>query len=152
MCSVITKDLPTKILATLGAVLVWLPILAPILLSLAFFLQTRLLRFDFLMTAELFPFALVGGGLLVWAALRARVHLPLITWGFGLSIAFLVGSQLLAVITGLASGKIEPVGFWWMLVVALIAAYTLALLSLALGGSLLVRDLYGNSPHQELTI
>jgi len=100
------------------------------------------------MPAELFPFALVGGGLLVWAALRAHVRLPLIAWGLGLSAAFLIGGQLLAVVTGLASGETEPAGFWWVLVLAMIVANSLALLLLAIGGSLLLRDLYSDTRQQ----
>jgi hypothetical protein len=51
----------TIILAILGTVLVWFPILAPVLLSVAAIIKERPFRFDYLMPAELFPAALVGG-------------------------------------------------------------------------------------------
>ena len=72
------KDSLTKALAVVGTVLVWIPILAPALFSAAFLIRTRMFRFDYLMPAEIFPVALVGGGLLLWAALRARSRRGLI--------------------------------------------------------------------------
>jgi hypothetical protein len=69
------KNVLTKILTIVGTVFVWFPILAPILASATFFIEVRRLRLDYLMPAELFMFFFVGGGLLIWAALRARLHL-----------------------------------------------------------------------------
>jgi hypothetical protein len=66
------KGLFTKILAITGTVFVWLPILAPVIFSVMFFTRSRMLRMDYLMPAELFPLVMAGGGLLLWAALRAR--------------------------------------------------------------------------------
>ena len=66
------KGVLTKILAIAGTVLVWLPILAPILFTTIRFIQRHMFRFDYLMSAELFPAVLVGGGILLWAALRAH--------------------------------------------------------------------------------
>ncbi|HEX6384498.1 MAG TPA: hypothetical protein VF177_07500, partial [Anaerolineae bacterium] len=62
------KGILTRILAIVGTVLVWLPILAPVMFSMAAIIEERVFRFDYLMPAELFPVALVGGGLLIWAA------------------------------------------------------------------------------------
>jgi hypothetical protein len=59
------KDVLTKILAIVGTVLVWIPILAPVVFSVIRFIAQRRFRFDYLMPAELFPAALVGGGLLL---------------------------------------------------------------------------------------
>jgi peptidoglycan/LPS O-acetylase OafA/YrhL len=99
-------------------------------------------RFDYLMPAELFPATLVGGGLLIWAALRARSRRRLIGWGLGIAVGLLVGGQVLAVVTGLASGETEPAGWWWALVLASIVIYTLALVVIGVGGVLLLRDLF----------
>jgi hypothetical protein len=136
------KGVFTKILAIVGTVLVWFPILAPILLSVAAFITERVFRFDYLMPAELFPAALVGGGLLIWAALRARSRWGLIGWGFGVAASLLVGGQELAVVTGLASGATEPVGWRWALVLASIVVYSLALVVIGVGGVLLLHDLF----------
>jgi len=70
------------------------------------------------MPAELFPAALVGGGSLLWAALRVRLCRRLIGWGLGVAIGLLVGGQVLAVVTGLASGETEPAEAWGVLVLA----------------------------------
>lgn len=136
------KNTFTKVLAIVGTVLAWFPILAPILLSAILFIQERIFRFDYLMPAELSLFALLGGLLLLWAAWRAHSRRGLIGWGFGIAVVLLVGGQALAVVTGLASGETEPSGMWFALVIASLAAYALALIDVGVGGALLLRDLF----------
>ena len=75
------KGILNKILASVGTVLVWIPILAPILFSLIFLVQRQLFRFDYLMPAELGLFAFGGGILLLVAAIRTHSHMKLIGWG-----------------------------------------------------------------------
>ena len=132
----------TRILAVAGTILVWLPILAPVLFSLGVMLRAHVFRFDYLMPAELFLFVLAGGGLLLWASLRARSRRSLIAWGLGLAVALLIGGQALAVVTGLASGETEPAGFSWALVVGSLVGYSLAIIAMGIGGVLLLRDLF----------
>ena len=132
----------TKVLAIIGAVFVWFPVLFPIVISAMGFVAERTFRFDYLMPAEFFPVALLGGGLLLWAAFRAHSHRGLIGWGLGIAVGFLVGSQVLAVVTGLASGESEPTGWQWMLVLASIGIYSLALVEIGVGGVWLLRDLF----------
>jgi len=136
------KGVLTKILALVGTVLVWFPLLAPVLFSMASFIGDRRFRFDYLMPAELFPLVLVGGGLLIWAALRARARRGIIGWGLGIAAGMLVGGQALAVVTGLASGETEPVGWRWALVLGSLVVYSLAVLLIGVGGLLLIRDLF----------
>lgn len=136
------KGALTKTLAVAGTVLAWFPILAPVLLSVIVILQARILRFDYLMPAELFPAALVGGGALLWGALRARSRRRLIAWSLGLAVALLAGSQGLAVVTGLASGEAKPAGWQLAMVVAPLAGYGLALVAMGVGGALLLGDLF----------
>ena len=136
------KNILTKVLAIVGTVLMWFPILAPVVITLLGFMAGRIFRFDYLMPAELFPAALVGGGLLMWAALRARSRRGLIGGGLVAAVGLLVGGQALAVVTGLASGDAEPAGWLLALVLASIGAYSLALAVIAVGGVLLVRDLF----------
>ncbi len=135
------KDLFTKILAIAGTVLVWLPLLAPLLFFVGRIVAGRRGLIDYLMPAELFPAVLLGGGALLWAALRARSRQKLIGWSLGVAVGALVGSQALAVVTGLASGAREPVGVWWALVLALLGVYTLAVMAIGVGGGLLLREL-----------
>ena len=136
------RDSLTKGLAVTGTVLVWFPLLAPVVLGIAALFTRGRFLFDFLMPAELFPFALAGAALLLWAGLRAHSHWKLIAWGLGIAVAFLVGSQALAEVTGLASGAMEPVGIWWILVLVLFAAFVAALIAIAVDGILLLRDLF----------
>ncbi len=136
------KNILTKILAIAGTVLVWLPIAAPLLFSMVFFARAQIFRFDWLMPAELFLFALAGGGLLLSAALRAHSRTRLVAWGIGIAILMFFGSQSIAVVTGLASGEREPTGWIWITVLAALAIYTLAVILVGSGGILLLRDLF----------
>ncbi len=136
------RDILTRFLAIAGTILAWLPLLAPVVFSLIALFAGRVFRFDYLMPAELFPAALAGSVLLLWAALRARAHVRLIAWGLGLAAIMLAGGQGLAVATGLASGEIEPTGWPWLLVLASLGLYALGVLLVAIGGALLLRDLF----------
>lgn len=136
------KDNLTKVLAIVGTVLVWIPVLAPALFSLAFLIQARVFRFDYLMPAELFPAVLVGGGLLLWAALRARARRGLIGGSLAGAVILPVAGQALASVTGLASGRTEPTGWPWVLVLASLVLFIVALVVLGVGGVLLLRDLF----------
>jgi hypothetical protein len=67
------KNKLTKILAIAGTLLVWFPILAPILFFVPGMMRRRMFHFDYLMPAELFPFVLMarqnqggGSGHLCW--------------------------------------------------------------------------------------
>jgi hypothetical protein len=139
------KNVLTKILAIVGTALVWVPILAPVLFSVVSMISDRLVRFDYLMPAELFPLALTGGLLLLWAALRARSQRKLIVWGLGAAVAFLFFGQALAVVTGLVSGEVEPSGWRMGIVLGMIVAYALAIIAVGVGGILLLRQLFRNS-------
>ncbi len=140
------KGVFTKILAITGTVLAWLPILTPIVFSVIFFIATQMLRFDYLMPAELFLVALVGGGLLLWAAIRARSRQRLIGWSLAIAVGSLVGCQAAAVVLGLAHGDTEPGGWEWVVVLTLLASYCLALIVVGAGGIMLLRDLFGPPP------
>ena len=136
------KNNLTKGLAIVGTVLVWLPVLAPFVFSLLGFFRRGFFNFDYLMPAELFLVFLVGGGLLLWAALRARSHRAVIGGGLGAAVVLLGASMALAVVSGLATGTARPEGWPWFLVLASIAIYTLAIVVIGVVGVLLVRDLY----------
>jgi hypothetical protein len=135
----------TKILALAGTALAWFSLLAPLFLSLVGFVDSRVFRLDYLMPAELYPFALVGGGLLLWAAMRMGSHRGLIGASLGGSAVFLIGTQVLAVVTGLASGENAAAGWRWILVLAGMAIFTLMLIITGLGGIVLIRELFKNS-------
>jgi len=136
------KNVLTKVLAITGTVLAWFPILAPILLSTILFIAERRFLLDYLMPAELSPFALVGSGMLLWATLRAHSQVKLVGWGLGLAVLMLFGGQWIAVVTGLASGEAEPIGWIWALVLASLAIYSLGIILVGMGGALLLRALF----------
>jgi hypothetical protein len=136
------KSVLTKLLAIAGTVLAWFPIAAPLLLSALFLARSGRLRFDYLMPAELFLFALAGGLLLFWAATRARSRRAIIGWGVAAAAGILAPGQGLAVVSGLASGETEPTGLWWMLVVLSLGLYVVAVAAIGAGGILLLRDLF----------
>lgn len=139
------KSIFTRVLATVGAVLVWLPVLAPFFFAVRVSVSARVSlfsHFDYFMPAELFPVVLVGSLLLLWAALRARSRRWLIGGGIGSAVIFVVTSQAVAVVTGLATGEIEPTGWQWALVLSFIALYIVALIVVGIGGVLLLRDLF----------
>jgi hypothetical protein len=139
------KNVLTKLLAIAGTVFVWFPVLAPILSSAEFYINVRRFRIDYLMPAELFPVVLVGGGLLIWAALRARLRLKMIAWGVGIAVGTLVVGQGLAMITGLASGANETESWRMVLVLGALILYVLAVIAIGIGGILLLRDLFKRS-------
>jgi hypothetical protein len=132
----------TKVLAVIGTVFAWLPILATIVTGAIFSLVRGEFLVDYLMPAELFPAVLTGGALLLWAALRARSRRALIGASLGAAIVLLFGMQAIAEVTGLASGRVEPVGWPWWLVTATLALYTVSVVALGVAGILLLRDLY----------
>ncbi len=136
------KDGLTKILAIFGTVLIWFPVLAPFLASMGLFVRSGMVRFDYLMPAELFLSALLGGVILLWAAVRAHSRQKLIGWGLTLAAILLFGGQAIAVITGLASGRTEPPPLLMALVLTPIMIYALLLAVIGIGGAQLVRDLF----------
>ena len=142
------RDVFTKILAILGTVLAWLPLVAPLIFAfVALFTRGRFML-DYLMPAEIFPVALAGGLLLLWAAWRMRSRRALIAAGLAGALLLIVGTQALAVVTGLASGETEPGGWQWALVLTGLVLFILALIAVGVGGILLLRDLFrrrGNS-------
>jgi hypothetical protein len=135
-------NLLTKILAIAGSVFIWFPILAPLVFAFVSLFSDGKFRFDYLMPAELFPFALLGGCMLYWAALRAKAYQRLIGWGMTSTIIFLIVSQAVAVTTGLASGKVSDNGWQMILVMAIFVFFLISLLATAIGGLTLLRKIF----------
>lgn len=136
------RDVFTKLLAVLGTLLAAFAALAPFIFGLAGLLARGRFNLDWLMPAEYFPVALAGGLLLLWAALRAGRRRAWMGWCLGLGAGLLAGGMAVASLSGLASGAIEPQGIWWGVVTACILLYWLAVAGLAVGGGLLIGDLF----------
>lgn len=137
-----TSHFFTKLAAISGTVLVWIPVLFTVITSVIGTLTSGRLRFDFLMPAELFPFALGGAILLVFTALRTRFYRKYVVIGFTLAILCLFGGQGIAVVSGLASGAIAPAGLVWAAVVVSIVIYSLSVVELGIVGILIALKLY----------
>jgi hypothetical protein len=136
------KGVLTKILAIAGTIFTGFPIVAPIVFSIVSLLSDGVFRFDYLMPAELFLFALAGGAFLFWAALRARLWSKWIGLSLGIGMLAFFACQGLAVATGLASGATKAGGWQWTLVLTALILYILAVVGLFVGGCLLLRDLF----------
>jgi hypothetical protein len=106
--------------AIAGSVLVWLPLLVPVLLSAAELITERVFRFNYLIPAELFPALLAGAIMLLTAALLARSRR--------------------------AEDRIGPASWQWALVASSFAGYSLVLVALGVGGMLLLRGLFRKGP------
>ena len=137
-----TKNPFPKLLTIVGVGFVWFPVLAPVIIAGRSYAADGVFRFDYLMPAELFPGALLGGGVLVCAALLIHAHRGLVLGSFGGTLAMLAAVLVLPVVTGLANGQIAPAGWPLILVSSALGLYILALVVLGVGGLLLLRDLF----------
>ena len=128
------KDALSKILAVLGTVLVWFPVLAPVILGFVPLLSDGIYRFDYLMPMELGMVAFAGGILLIWGTIRTRLRRKIIAWGLGLA----AGSAVIL----MAIGDVVPGSLEWGIAIGLLVTYSLALVVMGIGGILLCRDLF----------
>lgn len=139
------RDAFSRGLALAGTALAWFPFVAMLATSRLFGPRPRI---DYLMPAELFPMVVVGGVVLMWAALRVRSRVKTVAWGLGGAIGGLVVVSALAMGTGLASGATSPSSapVAWMAVIATLVVYVLACLELGVAGILLTRDAFTPLP------
>ncbi len=131
-----------KMLVIAGTVLVWLPLVAPLVFAFIALFSGRGFLFDYLMPAEVFPVALAGGVLLLIAAFRLHSRRGLVGWALALAVFMLFGFQALAMALGLDSGAHQPEGWRFAVVIAGVIIYILALAAVGVGGVLLLRELF----------
>ena len=136
------KNILTKTLAITGTVLVWFPIAAPILFSFVALATRGRFLLDYLMPMELFLFAIVGSGLLLWGTLRAHSRVKFVAWGIAIAILMFLGVSLFAEVTGMASGETEPTVWMWGIVIAALVVFVAGIVLAGTGGALLLRDLF----------
>lgn len=132
----------SKSLALVGCILVWLPIILPLIFGLLSSASGDIFRVDYLMPAELFIMVLIGGCFLVWASIRAHAMIKVVAWGLGVAVLMLAAGMVIAQLSGLASGAIEPNGLWWGVVVASLIIYILGIITMGVGGILLIKELF----------
>jgi hypothetical protein len=140
-------DAFTKTLAIVGTVLVWVPVVAPLVFTGWGDIGTERFNFDWLIPAELAPVMFVGGGLLLWAALRAHARRALVAWGLGIAVGSIAVGALLTTVTGLASGATEPRGLLWVALIGPIVVLVGATIELGVAGVLLTMDLFAHREH-----
>jgi hypothetical protein len=133
--------LMTKLLAVTAVILVWLPIAATLVLSLVGSISNRTFLFDYLMPVEYFPLAIVGSGLLLWTAIRARYLARPVSWALDGVVGFLVASQAVAFFTGLSSGAVSG-GWPASLANALLTGYILSEVAAGFLGIALLKALF----------
>lgn len=84
------------------------------------------------MPAELFPVELVGAGLLIWSASRAKYSVRIMVFGVLSAFIFLAGGQLFALITDATSGAMTS---WQLLTITTtIILYTLSIIIIGIEG------------------
>jgi hypothetical protein len=64
-----------------------------------------------------------------------------IVWCLVIAIALLIGSQLIAIVTGLASGEYDAVGWRWLVVIVPLIGYSLGIIVEGIFGIKLLRQL-----------
>jgi hypothetical protein len=128
------NDIFTRLLAIGGTVLVWLPLLAPVVLAVLGYLAYGTVVLDYLMPAELAVLALAGTALLLWAAQRARDRRVLI--GVAAAVAFVVVALLYS------SEGVMPGTWQEKLLFTGLAVYAGGVAAIGVGGALLIYDLF----------
>lgn len=131
----------TRILAAAGTLLAWIPIAFTIFTSIAGTVMAGRFLFDYLMLAELFLFALAGGVLLIWSAIRSGLRLKLIGSSSALAAFFLAACMAVAAVSGMASGRTEAAGPPFIMALVMLALYTISLIGIGTGGILLWKEL-----------
>jgi hypothetical protein len=61
------------------------------------------------------------------------------------AVGALVLSQVIAVVSGLASGAIEPTGLPWLAVICLLFTYDISVIGLGISGVLLLTNLFSKT-------
>lgn len=135
----------SRSLAVLGTVLTGLPLAAPILFALAFLAAGRGLHLDYLMPGELFPLVVVGGAALLAASLIVRWRRMVVCIAFGVTALLFALVDVLAVVSGLASGRTAAEGLPLTLVAGTYALYAVAVAGMFVLGVLLCRALFSRA-------
>lgn len=136
------KTVLAKTFAIAGSVLLWGPILFMLLTAVVGSIMAQELRFDYLMLAELFFAVIAGAALLIACGFLSRLYAKWLVWATAAAVLALAGSQIYAVVSGLAHGTTSPEGFAFGLVVALIILYNLLVVGIAVIGILQIKALF----------
>lgn len=135
------KILFTRNLAVFGTLLVWIPILLPIVFSVIGLVSGKSFNFDFLMPAELFLVILPGAVLLIVTSFLVKTNRTPILISSGIGLICLITGPLIAVMTGLDSGEAEPSSSAYLIVTGIFGIYNFSVIALGISGISLIRKL-----------
>jgi len=139
------NNLLTKLLALAGVILAGIPVAAPLIFAIISLANGNGFRLDYMMPAELFIMVLIGAALLIWASIRAKQLIKPIAWTLGISVFFLVACQLLAQVSGLADGRIESSGPYFITVVSMLILFDLGVIGLIVLGGMLTSRVFSTA-------
>ncbi len=131
-----------KSLALVGTLLATLPLAAPVAFTAMRLAGGGSFAFDYLMPAELFPLAIAGGLMILAAGLLSKRRRWLAIASLAAAVAFFLGINVGAELTGLASGLHPAAGWRLALVGGFLVLFVAAEIAIAVGGALLSRDLF----------
>ena len=120
--------------SVIGTVLLWIPIALTIVTSIVGSIFAGKLLMDYLMPAELFFLVLAGWILLIIGSILSRRWKISVVVTGAAALALLFGAQMIAVVSGLASGDIPAEGMIWYLVLGMLILYDLLVIVLGILG------------------
>ena len=132
-------DMWNRTLSVLGTVLVWIGLLAPVIALVWRLLQGEPVTLEGTVPIAFFVVALLGGALLLWAALRDRFYRALVIISLGVAVGSMVLGQGFAGVAGLNAGAGTPTGGRAVWRWAMFAIYLASLVALGIGGIWLTR-------------
>lgn len=136
------NPLLAKLLAFAGVILTGIPVIAPLIFGIISSVNGNGFRLDYMMPAELFIVVLFGAALLIWASIRAKQLIKPIVWMLGVSAFFLIACQLVAQISGLADGRIESSGPYFVVVLSMLILFDLGVIGLTVLGGMLISRIF----------
>ncbi|ABN07275.1 hypothetical protein Mlab_1106 [Methanocorpusculum labreanum Z] len=120
--------------SVIGTVLLWIPIALTLVTGVVGSIFAGKLLMDYLMPAELFFLVLAGWILLiVGSVFSGKWKIPVVITGVA-TLILLFGAQILAVVSGLASGVVPAEGMIWYLVLGMLILYDLLVIVLGILG------------------
>lgn len=131
-----------KVLAIVGMLALWAPILFMILTAIVGSIIRKTFLFDYLMLSELYFIVIPGLVLLFLASLFAGRYQKCFGWGGALAVLVLIGALALAVFSGLASGLIPSEGTAFIIVNVAIIVFNVLVVALAILSIIQVKKLF----------
>lgn len=131
-----------RVLSVAGVVLVGIPLAIPLATSVAALIARAGFHLDVLAVGEFVVVAAVGGVLVFAAALILRARRMLAGVLLAAMLLSFLGVDLLALLTGLATGEAEAGGWRLIVVLGCYALYVVSVVGLFVAGILVCRDAF----------